>query len=145
MHQPLAVRNRKAAQHRREDRGDRMRRHRSALGQQFAQGAALDELHHQERMLAVDALVVDRDQAGVLQPRDGAGLPLEPRQELAVAGIPGIHDLQCHRPIQPKVEPAVHPGHAAGGDQGVDAVPPVQHGPDERVRLLVGLHRSYVT
>ena len=126
-------------------RGHRVRRHRAALDQQFAQGAALDELHHQERVLAVDALVVDGDQAGILQPRDGAGLALEPGQELLVAGIAGVHDLQRHRPIQPDVQAAVHRRHAAGGDQGVDAVPPVQHSPDKWVRLLVGLHLSYVT
>ncbi len=90
---------------------------------------------------AVDALVVHGDQAGILQPRDGAGLALEPGQELAVAGVAGIHHLQRHRPVQPEVQPAVHRRHPAGGDQGVDAVAAVQHGPDERVRLLVGLHR----
>ena len=145
MHQSVAVGHRQPAEHRAEHRGHRVRRHRAALDQQFAQGAALDELHHQERMLAVDALVVDGDQAGILQPCDGARLALEPGQELVVAGIAGIHDLQRHRPIQPEVEAAVHRGHSAGGDHGVDAVAPVQHGPDEWVRLLVGLHRKHVT
>ena len=137
MHQPGAVCHRETAEHRAEHGRDRVWRHRAAFAQQFAQRAALDEFHHQEGMLAVDALVVDGDQAGILQPRDGARLALEPGQELVVAGVARIHHLQCHRPVQPDVEPAVHRGHAAGGDHGVDAVSPVQHGADERVRLLV--------
>ena len=80
---------------------DRVRRHRPALDQQFTQSAALDEFHHQERMLAVDALVVHGDQAGILQPCDSAGLALKPGEELVVAGVAGVHDLQRHRAIQP--------------------------------------------
>ncbi len=95
--------------------------------------------------VSVDALVVHGDQPGILQPRDGAGLALEPRQELVVARVARIHDLQRHRPIQPEVESAVHARHPSGGDQSVDAVAPVQHGPDERVGLLVGLHRKHGT
>ena len=145
VHQPLVVCHREAAEHRAEHRGDRVRRHRAALDKQFTQRAAVNQFHHQKRVLSVDALVVDRHQAGVLQLCDGAGLALEARQELAVTGIAGIHDLQCHRPIQPEIEPPVDAGHAAGGDQGVDAVAPVQHDPDERVGLLVGLHRKHGT
>ena len=142
---PVAVGHRQPAEHRRQYRGDRVRRHRPALAQQLTQRAALDEFHHQERMLAVDALVVHGDQAGILQPRDGARLALKPGEELSVAGVARIHDLQRHRPVQPEVQPAVHSRHPAGGDQGVDAVAPVQHRPDERVGLLAGLHRRHVT
>ena len=131
-------------EHRAQHRGDGVRRHRAALAQQFAQRAALDEFHHQKRVLAVDALVVDGDQAGILEPGDRARLALEPGEELLVARVARIHDLQRHGSVQPKVEPAVHRRHAAGGDHGVDAVPTVQNGPDERVRLLVGLHRRHV-
>ena len=67
----------------REHRGDGVRRHRPALDEQFAQGAALDEFHHKERVRSVDALVVYGDQARILQLRDCAGLALEPRQELS--------------------------------------------------------------
>ena len=123
-----------------EHRGDGMRRHRAAFAQQFAQRATLDQLHDQERVLAVEALVVDRDEAGILQSRDRAGLALEPGEELLVARVPRIHDLAGDRPVQPEVESPVHRGHAAGGDQGVDAVAPVQHDADERVRSLAGTH-----
>ena len=95
------VGHRETTEHGREDGGDRVRWHRSALDQQFTQGAALDELHHQKRMLSVDTLVVHGDQAGVLQPRDCAGLALKPGKELGVARIARIHDLQRHRAIQP--------------------------------------------
>ena len=77
MHQPGAVRHRQTAEHRAEHGSGRVWGHRAAFAQQLAQGAALDELHHQEGMLAVDALVVDGDQAGILQSRDGARLALE--------------------------------------------------------------------
>ena len=145
VHEPRVVGHGEAAEHGAEHRGDGVRRHRPALDEQFAQGAALDEFHHKERVRSVDALVVYGDQAWILQLRDGAGLALEPRQELIVARVAGIHDLQRHRTIQPEVESAVHAGHPSGGDQGVDAIPPVQHGPDERVGLLVGLHCRHVT
>ncbi len=57
-----------------------------------------------------------------------------------VLGVARVHHLERHGPVQSDVEPAVHRGHAAGGDHGVDAVPTVQHRTDERVRSLAGLH-----
>ena len=127
MYQAGAVRGGQPAQHRAEHCGDRMRWHRTALGQQLAKRAALDQLHHQERMPTVEALVVDRDEPGILEPRDGAGLHLESGQELPVARVAGIHHLQRDRPVQPGVEAAIHRRRAAGGDRGRNAVAPVQH------------------
>jgi hypothetical protein len=58
-----------------------------------------------------------------------------------VTRVPGFHDLERHGSVKAKVEAAVHRTHPAGGDHGVDAVPTVQDGPDERARLLGGLHK----
>ena len=85
-------------------------------------------------MCGVVALVVDGDQARVLQSCDRSGLPMEPGQELLVAGIPGVHHLQRHRAVQTHVEPAVDRGHPTGGNRILHAVPTVEQGADERVR-----------
>ena len=97
-------------------RGDGVRRHRPAFAQQLPQRAALDELHHQKRDAGRRALVVDGDQAGILQPGDSTGLALKPGQELVVAGIARVHDFSATGSVQPDVHAAVHRGHAAGGD-----------------------------
>jgi hypothetical protein len=76
----------------------------------------------------------------MLEPGDGPRLALEPNHELLVARVAGIHHLDGDRPIETDVETAVHRGHASGRDRGVHPVPTVQHGTDERVRTLAGLH-----
>ena len=48
------------------------------LAQQVAQGAAVDQFHHQEDVLAVPAVVVDGHDAGVAEPGRDPRLPLEP-------------------------------------------------------------------
>ena len=83
VHQARPMRGGQPAQHRAQHRHHGVRRHRAPFGQQLAQRAALDELHDQKRVPGVQTLVVDRDQPGVLQPGDGAGLELEAGQELA--------------------------------------------------------------
>ncbi len=144
MHQAGRVCHRQAAEHGCEYRGDGVWRHRAALAQQFPQGAALDEFHHEIRGLPAgcsSALVIDGDQAGIAETGDRARLSLKPCEELLVTRVPGFHDLERDWSVKAKVEPAVHRAHPAGGDHGVDAVPTVQDGPDERARLLVGLHK----
>ncbi len=127
VHQAGAVRGRQPAEHRPKHRGDGMGWHRAALGQQLAKRATFDQLHDQERMSTVDALVVDRDEPGILEPGNSAGLHLESGQELLVTGVAGVHHLQRYRPVQPRVESAVHRRRAAGRDLGRNAVAPVQH------------------
>ena len=134
---------RQTAEDRSQHRGDGMRRHGPAFAEQLTQRAALDQLHDQvgeARAVITEALVVDRDEPGILEPGHGARLALEPRQELGVARVPGIHHLEGHRAVQPKIQAAVHRGHPAGGDQGVHAVALVHDEADERVRSLAGIH-----
>ncbi|CKT61995.1 Uncharacterised protein [Mycobacterium tuberculosis] len=54
------------AKHWAQHRHNGMWRHGTTFYQQLAQGTALDELHHQKRVPAVFALVVDRDQRAVI-------------------------------------------------------------------------------
>ncbi len=110
-----------------------MRRHRSAFAQQLAQGAALDELHHEEDVIAVLALVVDRDEPGMRQSRDGSGLELEPCQELGIGGELRIHDLHGDGTVETHVGAAVDGRHAAPRDLRFDAITPVEHDADQSV------------
>ena len=111
-----------------------MRRHRPALAQELTQRSPLHELHHQEGVSGVAALVVDGDQARVLKAGYRAGLTLEPSEKLVIAGVAGVHHFQCDRTVEPDVVPPVHLGHPAGGDSGFDAVAAVEHSADEVVR-----------
>lgn len=134
MHQTGAVRGGQPAEHRTEHRRHGVGRHGSALAQQLAQGAALDELHHQKRVPRVGALVVDRDQPGILQARDGAGLALEAGEELLVARVARIHHLHGDGTVEPGVETAVHRRGAAAGDLRLDQVAAVQQRVVQQVR-----------
>jgi hypothetical protein len=93
-------------------------------------------------VIAIQALVVDGDQPGVLQSGHRAGLALEAGQELAVSCVARIHHLQRHRPVQANVESSVDRRRAPGRYHRVDAVSTVQHGADERVRMGAGIHLS---
>ncbi len=133
VYQSGAMRGGQPTQYRAQDRCDRMRWHGTAFGQELAQRAALDELHHQEWVPGVQALVVNSDEPGIFEPGHGAGLQLEAGQELLVAGVAGIHHLQGDWPIQTRVEAAVHRRGAAGGDLGRNSVAPVQQSALEEV------------
>ncbi len=128
MHQPGPVGRGQAAQHRPKRRHHGIRRHRAAFGEQFAQGATLDELHHQKRVPGVQTLVIDRDQPGVLKPGDRAGFQLEAGQKLGVAGVARIHHFQCDRPIQPDIEATVDRRRTAACDLGLYEVAAIKKG-----------------
>ena len=98
--------------------------------------AAVDVLHRQVAGLAVDALVVHADEAGVREPGGGAGLAPEPGDEVGAGralGEVGVHDLQRDVPVQAPVDGQVHGRHAAAGDAGHDLVPAVDQAADERI------------
>ena len=126
MYQPGSMCNPQSAEQRPQHGDDGMRRHRAPLAQEFPQGASLDEFHHQERVCGVVALVVDGNQAGVLQARNRAGLTMESGEELVVTGIAGIHHLQCNRPAESNVEPAIDRRHSAVGNPGLNAITAVE-------------------
>lgn len=131
MDQACAVRDGEGLENRSGDGSGGVRGHRAAFAQQLAQRAALDELHDQEGVLAVAALVVDADQPGMVEPGYRAGLELEAREELRIGGELWVHHLDRDRSVQTQVHAAVHGGHAAARDGCIDAVAPIEHHTDQ--------------
>ena len=101
-----------------------------------AQRVALDVLHHQVGHPAVLALVQDAHDVRVREPGGGLRLAAQPVEELRVAGQVGVQHLQCHIPLQPAVGGQVDGGHAAAGEPGLDQVPAIHQGANERVRRV---------
>ena len=91
----------------------------------------------------MDKDVFHGDQAGIRQPGRGAGLQLEPGQELLIAGVAGVHHLDRHRPVQPGVQAAVDGGHPADGDGRLQQVAPVEQDPLQGAVDLADAHRSH--
>jgi hypothetical protein len=85
----------------------------------------------------VDALVMNPDNAGMVQPRGGAGFPLKALQEDWVGGEPGGHHLDCNRTLQPGVRAPVDGGHATAGQHGTNPVAPIEQGADQ-VPVMLG-------
>jgi hypothetical protein len=104
-------------------RGDRHRvgdRQRPAR-QPRRQRLAVDQLHHDERPVAVLAQVVDRRDVRRAQHRRGARLA-EQARALFRARRPGVQHLHGHGPSEPRVLGAIHLAHAAGAEPIADAV-----------------------
>ena len=110
------------------------------LAQQVPQRSAVDQFHHQEDQIAVPALVVHRDDAGMPQGRRQPRLPLEAAQKRGVGDELRAHHLDRDRPVQPGVDPAVHGGHAAPGDHSAQPVPTLEHGAARQAG--VGVHNE---
>jgi hypothetical protein len=84
------------------------------------QRPALDQLHGVKWLAAAPARqLVDRDDAGVLQPRGDQRLALEPG---AARGRDPEHLLERDRAPVPAVAGTKDPPHAAAGDLGLDAI-----------------------
>ena len=105
-----------------------------ALAQQRPQRRPGHVLHGQVEALPVVALVEDRDDVLVGEPRHRLGLADEPVHEFGVARQVGVHDFKRHLPVEPGVGGEVDGGHAAVRDAGDDVVTPVEHPPREQVR-----------
>jgi len=58
---------------------------------------------------------VDRDDVGVLEPRDRARLVEEPRPRVGVVGR--LHELHRDRPIEQQIAVEVHRAHGAATEQ----------------------------
>src|SRR5690606_32851636 len=79
----------------------------------------------------IGAVIVDRDDVGVVEGGGGARLPLETGAEpLVRRGISGgdADHLHRHRPVEPQVPRAVDGAHPASTDHLIDAVT-VDQGP----------------
>ena len=108
--------------------GLRDQRHRAGRGepadpaQRARQRVALDVLHDQEGELLVAAVVVDVDDAGVVDGGHGAGLAAEPLGEAGLVQQGGQQDLDRDRTAEHLVGAAPDVAHAAAGDPLVEPV-----------------------
>ena len=92
------------------------------LLQDGVQAHAGDELHDVVVMAVVPAHAEDRDDVGVVQPRRGPRLPLEPQHLLGVGQGRIGQDLQRHAPAERLLLGLVDHAHAAPADLAEDAV-----------------------
>ncbi len=132
MHQAGPMCHGERVEHRLEHGHGGVRRHRTPLPQQLPQRAALDQFHHQERVVAVAPVVVHGHQTGMVQARDGAGLELETSDELRVTGELRIHHLDGHGAVETRVQTAIHRRHAPTGDGSVDSVAALEERAEQR-------------
>ncbi len=88
-------------------------------GQTRLEGLAFQEFHHHEAHLAFGLEVVDAQDVGMVQGRDGLGLPVEPRQGPGVPVQVARQDLDGHEAVQARVPGLVHLPHAPRA-QGTD-------------------------
>ena len=96
----------------------------AAPREQLLQRAALEQLAHQVGGLTVSADVEDRQEVRMLQPPDGAGLPLEPVQPVRIVGQLAWKDLDGDVSVELGVARPVDLSHAAGSDEAEDLEPP---------------------
>src|SRR4029079_13672849 len=93
---------------------------------------ALDQLHDDERAGGVLAVVVDRDDVGVVQRRGALGLLAEARAELRVAAVLGPQELGGDVTIELVVVGPIDRRHAALAEQLDEPIAAAQNRPDLR-------------
>jgi len=133
MDEPRSVGGGECLQHRVEEHQCLLGGEWPEVAQDVTEGAARDVFHREVHVLAVGALVVDRDHMAVGEPRRRLGLALEAGDEGLIVGQVGVHDLQCDDAVEAEVCGDVDGGHPAAGDHALDAVPAVEDTPDQRV------------
>lgn len=104
----------------------------------LAQRATAHQLHDEEHVHPVGALVVDRDDARVVEAGRGSRLTSETVREGLVVGEPGPQQLDRHRALQPLVERLPHRGHPAVGDMTHQPVASVEDTPGLGAGVGVG-------
>ncbi len=100
--------------------------HRVLGGERLEEVFALRELHRDERVGPVDAVLVNLDRVRVLEERRGLGLAVEPAEHRRIAGQLAVDDLE--RDLFARVLTRgdlgrVHGRHSAPTDAPVDAEP----------------------
>jgi hypothetical protein len=81
----------------------------------LSQGEPVDQLHGQEHVAVVLALVVDRHDVGVAQLRCGASLAAESADECLILGKVRAHDLERDLSVEAQVQGNVNGRHPAIG------------------------------
>jgi hypothetical protein len=109
------------------------RRQRAILSENLAQRPPFDVLHREVDQALIGALVEHRNHVGVGQPGGRLCFADEPVYELRVLGQPRVHDLECHRPVEPGVDGVVDGRHAAARDPPLDVIAAVDGPSDQRV------------
>ena len=88
-----------------------------------AEVGAIDELHHEKEVaFACLAEVIDRHDAGVVEPGQRAGLALESDHELLVGRQLGRQEFDGNRPVQFGLKPFVNRPHSAVSQQALDVI-----------------------
>ena len=144
VHDPGRVRRREPVEH----PGHDLQRGRGgeppAVPEQPLERAPGHELHRQVQERAVGALVVDGDHVLLRQPRHRLGLADEPADEFLVPGQLGVHDLERHLAVQPRIGGPVDRGHPAVRDARGHRVAPVEQTPGEGIGQGI-VHRDDFT
>jgi hypothetical protein len=97
--------------------------------EQLAERGSLDELHHEESLVAVDPGVEHRDHVRVLQPGEDLRLLLKPRDRAGISEV--AEQLDRYGSLQYDVRAAPDLGHEAPSEDIPQAVAPV----DQSIRL----------
>jgi hypothetical protein len=97
----------------------------------LSKGQAVDQLHGEEYMAVVLALVVDSHDVRVAQLGCGAGLATEPLDEGLILGKVGAHDLERDLAIEALVQGDVDRRHPAVGQVRQHAIAPIEDVIDE--------------
>ena len=91
-------------------------------GELLGEVAPLDELHAEVALAVVLADLVDRDDARVVEQRDGLGLVLEPPQLGVVGQHAGLDHLEGDGPVEADLPGLVDDAHAAAAQLLLDLV-----------------------
>ena len=86
------------------------------------EGCAFEQLHHGERNAIGDGELVDRQDAGVGERRDGARFGLEARAHQRIGRDVRRHHLQRHFAPEPGIPCPIDDAHPARADGGLDLV-----------------------
>jgi hypothetical protein len=100
---------------------------------QLLQRAAVEVLHRDVVRALRLAAVVDRDDVGVRETRRVLRLAAEALDELVVAGVAVVEDLDRDTPAEHFVLGEVDVRHAARAELAQDAIAPIEEGVDQGV------------
>jgi hypothetical protein len=133
VHDPVPVRVRERCEDLARVLDDDARRGRAPRHDELLDVAAVEELHRDVVRPLRLAPVVDRDDVRVRERGGALRLAAEPLDELVVARVALVEDLDRHAPAEHLVLGEVDVRHAAAPDPLEDPVAPVEERVDQRV------------
>ncbi len=126
-----------ALEHLRGDRHEVGEREASPATHEAIEGLARDVLHHDEGATVIATEVVDRDDVGVLEAAEAAGLAFEAGQRLGVAHPVGGQDLEHDLTVQVDLRGLIDDPHPAAAKPPLDQVASRKGRPQQGVCLRV--------